>query len=121
MGDVELPAFVGGVRAEPLILLFGRLWGCGVTNPRADRIRQIVDTAGTLEAVAVLEVGGDGVGAGFVPAAVEFLAEHDDLLLDPAGSGRGWSAGGGTAAPRPGSPSVRNRATRVITQRRETP
>jgi len=49
VGDVELPALVRLVGGEALPAALGRLWGCGVTNPRADRIRQIVDTAGTVK------------------------------------------------------------------------
>ena len=95
--------------------------GLWVTNPRADRIRQIVETAG-MRARGVVEVRGDGGGAGFVAVAVEVFAEGDDLVLDRLRRcGRGCGGVGVNAGARPGSPSARNRCTRVITQRRETP
>lgn len=47
VGDVELPALVRLVGAEALVAAFRGFVGCGVTNPRLVRIRQIVDTAGT--------------------------------------------------------------------------
>jgi hypothetical protein len=69
-------------------LLFGRLWGCGVTNPRADRIRQIVDPPAPRR--------GRGV-------AVELLAQGDDLVLD----GLGCALGAFARPPGPGhQPSV---------------
>jgi len=88
---------LGGDRWQ---LLFGRLWGFGVTNPRADRIRQIVDTAGTAAgpprprryrggAVALLQVGGDGGRTGLVPAPVELFAQLDDPGF---GTVQGYSA-----------------------------
>jgi hypothetical protein len=78
---------LGCSAAKRMMLERGRLCGCGVTNPRADRIRQIVDTAG--RARALLQVRGDRGGAGLVPAAVEFLAQGEDLLLHlPCGAVR---------------------------------
>lgn len=46
VGDVGLPDLVGQIRAERAPRTAGRLCGCAVTNPRRDRIRQIVETAG---------------------------------------------------------------------------
>jgi hypothetical protein len=42
VGDIGLPAFVGLVGAER-----ARFCGFGMTNPRRDKIRQIVEVAGT--------------------------------------------------------------------------
>ena len=46
MGDVELPALVGLLGLEADVAAFGAFVRLGVTKPRAERIRQIVDTAG---------------------------------------------------------------------------
>ena len=59
----------------------GRFCGCGVTNPRRDRIRQIVETAGTGATPAVGQVGGDGLRAGVQALLRQRLAEPDDLVL----------------------------------------
>ena len=63
--------------------LLGRFWGCGVTKPRRDRIRQIVATDGTPVSpwrrarwTAIV------CGAGVEALVGELLAELDDLVLD---------------------------------------
>ena len=60
----------------------GRFCGCGVTNPRRVRIRQIVETAGTGSTPAAWQVGGDRLRAGVQALLGESLAEPDDLVLD---------------------------------------
>jgi len=63
-----------------------------VTNPRADRIRQIVEVAGSrLGSVTLLEMGGNGRGAGLVPAAVEF-SRRATILSSTACGGRPGAA-----------------------------
>ena len=86
VGDVELPALVRGVRAEPLVAgfrAFVRLRGdesAGGQDPpdRRDRRHRV-------GAVALFEVGGDGGRAGFVAVPVEVFAQRDDLVLDRLG------------------------------------
>jgi len=120
VGDVQLPALVRGVGDEALPAGFGafvRLWGdestCGQDPPdRRDR-RGV--------AVALLQVRGDGGGARFVSVAVEVFAQRDDLVLDRLRVRPGLERGRRERGARPGSPSLRNRWTRVMTQRRETP
>jgi hypothetical protein len=46
VGDVQLPALVGLSAGSGSRRRRGLWCGCGVTNPRSLRIRQIVDTAG---------------------------------------------------------------------------
>jgi hypothetical protein len=46
VGDIDLPALVRKLGNEADIGTAGRLCGWGVTNPRALRTRQIVDTDG---------------------------------------------------------------------------
>ncbi len=67
----------------------GRFCGCGVTKPRRDSTRQIVETAGGAT-VAPFEVEGDRVSAGIVAFFHQVFAELDDLVLeglwDPVGA-----------------------------------
>ncbi len=93
VGDVGLPAFVGQVGFEAVQDDRGRLCGCGVTNPRRVRIRQIVETAGTLVIAGVAgEVGGDGLGAG-VEALLGSFCGAARSVLDLGPTARGLRAG----------------------------
>jgi hypothetical protein len=65
-----------------MMLERGRLYGCGVTNPRADRIRQIVDTAGVCPWRCCMCAAIVAAPASWV----EFLAQGEDLVLHVAGS-----------------------------------
>jgi hypothetical protein len=53
MGDVGLPAFVGLIGTNIFHDERGRFCGGGGTKPRRDKIRQIVETAGTGSTAAV--------------------------------------------------------------------
>jgi hypothetical protein len=55
------------------------LRNCGVTKPWPGRIRQIVEGAGRV-AVALLQVVGDGVGAGVQALVGQARTELDDLV-----------------------------------------
>ncbi len=122
VGDVELPAFVRGVRAEALVAgfrAFVRLRGdeyAGREDPPGRR-----DRWHGVGPVAVFEVGGDGRGAGLVPAPVELLRSATISSSVACGVRPGLSRGRRDRRTRSGSPSARNRCTRVITQRREIP
>jgi hypothetical protein len=82
VGDVELPALVGLLHGEAPVAAFRALMRLRDDEPadgrdppdrgdRRDRVR----------AMAPVQVGGDGGGAGLVPAAVELFAQGDDLVL----------------------------------------
>jgi hypothetical protein len=95
MGDVQLPALVRGVGDEALPAGSGpfvRLWGdksAGGQDPPDRRHRRDVHVG----AVALLQVRGDGGGAGFMAVAVEVFAQGDDLVFDRLGSSARAGAG----------------------------
>ena len=64
--------------------LRGRFCGWGVTKPRRDSTRQIVETAGARPWTPV-KVEGDRVGAGVQTLFGQRLAQLDDLVLEPVG------------------------------------
>jgi hypothetical protein len=63
MGHVGLPAFVGLVAQKVLQEDRGRFCGCGRTKPRRDRIRQMVEVAGTASRPPQTEVSRAGWAA----------------------------------------------------------
>ena len=110
---------LGWAACEAEVVALGRLCGCGVTNPRAVRIRQIVLTAGAVRGVRCRWNAMVAAPASW-PAG-ELLADLDDLVLDRGSGLAGTARGRRERGSRPASPSARYRCTSMITQRRDTP
>ena len=100
----------------------GRFCGCGVTNPRRDKIRQIVETAGTGAPAGRGQVRGDGLRASVRARLVRLLRSRMIWSSTSMPTARGLACGpsdrGSNTPPRP---PRSKRLTSFCTHNREMP
>ena len=121
VGDVGLPAFVGLVGAERAPRRVGPFLRLRVTNPRRDKIRQIVEVAGTGSTPTVARCAAIVSAPASRPRFVRVLRSRTTWSSISRLTARGLPWGRRERGQYAASPSTSKRLTSFCTQTREIP